>query len=117
MTAVQRYAKKFNPKIIKEGDHLSRQYPKYRIEVTSSYGMNEETILFMEAVVEDNFNGRFETDALNKIQELVQGHLGGYWGIQFYEDPYMFFSTSFKRSPSFVVLDVSGSGIAIVKES
>ncbi|CAO4373907.1 unnamed protein product [Caenorhabditis nigoni] len=116
-TAVQKYTSKFHPKIIRDRDHVSRKYPKHLMEVTLSSGMNEETILFIEAVIEENFTGRFDTDSLNKIQETVQGYLGGYWGIQYYEDPYMFASTSFRRSPSFVVLDVSGNGVAVVKES
>uniref|UniRef100_A0A1I7UCQ6 Peptidase S41 n=1 Tax=Caenorhabditis tropicalis TaxID=1561998 RepID=A0A1I7UCQ6_9PELO len=87
------------------------------MEVTSSFGITEQTILFIEAVIEENFSDRFDTDSLNKIQEIIQGYLGGYWGIQFYEDPYMFYSTSIKRSPSFVIFDVSGSGIAVIKGS
>ncbi|KAF1757587.1 hypothetical protein GCK72_014043 [Caenorhabditis remanei] len=114
--AVERYTKKFNPKVLKEGDHISRKYPKHLMEVTMSFGMTEEKILFIEAVIEDNFTDRFDTDSLNKIQETVQKYLGGYWSIQFYDDPYMFFSTSFKRSPSFIVLDVNGKGVAVVKD-
>nr|ACI49116.1 hypothetical protein Cbre_JD14.004 [Caenorhabditis brenneri] len=117
MTAVERYTSKFHPKVIKEGDHVSRKYPKNLMEVTMSFGMTEPTILFVEAVIEENFTGRFDTDSLNKIQEMIQGYLGGYWGIQFYEDPYMFFSTSIKRSSSFVILDVNGNGIAVIKGS
>ncbi|EFO87063.1 hypothetical protein CRE_23816 [Caenorhabditis remanei] len=101
------------------------------MEVTMSFGMTEEKVLFIEAVIEDNFTDRFDTDSLNKIQEVteefiriiiyihfqtVQKYLGGYWSIQFYDDPYMFFSTSFKRSPSFIVLDVNGKGVAVVKD-
>ncbi|CAI2350102.1 unnamed protein product [Caenorhabditis sp. 36 PRJEB53466] len=114
---LDRYIAKFHPKTIKEGDHVARQYPKFKMEVTMSFGMTEQMILFVESVVEEHFKSRFEVEALSEIQQTVQGYLGGYWGVQFYEDPYMFFTTSTRRSPCFVVLDVNGSGIAIIKGS
>ncbi|CAP26367.1 Protein CBG05994 [Caenorhabditis briggsae] len=48
------------------------------MEVTLSSGMNEETILFIEAVIEENFTGRFDTDSLNKIQENISEETGGF---------------------------------------
>ena len=41
---------------------------------------------------------------------------GGEWSVAFFEDPYMFAYTLQKRSPSFVVFDVDGYGVAISRE-
>uniref|UniRef100_A0A8R1E9H8 Uncharacterized protein n=1 Tax=Caenorhabditis japonica TaxID=281687 RepID=A0A8R1E9H8_CAEJA len=113
---IEAYSKKFNPRKLQDGDHIARQYPRHRIEVTSSFGLTEPTILFLEAVIEQHFTGKFDTEAMNLMQTEIQQIMGGYWGIQFFESPYLFFSTAFRRSSSFIVFDVDGAGIAIVKE-
>ncbi|CAI5447968.1 unnamed protein product [Caenorhabditis angaria] len=116
-TKLEKYAKQFSPKTIVEGDHISRQYPKFLMEVTLSFGMNEETTKFIEAVIEKNFNGNLhDLDGMNTMAETIQDMLGGYWSVQIFEDPYIFANTAFRRSSSFVVFDVNKMGIAAIKE-
>ncbi|CAB3406268.1 unnamed protein product [Caenorhabditis bovis] len=115
---LQQYISKFNPETKIEGDHIIRVYPKFTIEVTLSFGLEDEQIRFIESVIESNYSGEFRnTDEISNIVEIVQSYLGGLWGIHVHEDPYLFYTTSVRRSSMFVIFDVNGQGFAIFKEA
>ncbi|CAD6196863.1 unnamed protein product [Caenorhabditis auriculariae] len=118
ISPIKSYIGKYNPTVIPNGDHISRQYPKYKMEVTLSFGMNEEMTRVVETAIEEHFtNDDLHINDLEGIGEAVERLLGGYWSVSIFSDPYEFANTAFKRSPSFIVLDVNGSGVAVVKEA
>ncbi|CAI4227710.1 unnamed protein product [Auanema sp. JU1783] len=116
---LNKFTTKYDPEVLIEGTRTIHKYPTHRMEVTLSFGVTEEVIRFLESVVETYYKGPETRDSLaeiTKIAETVEGTLGGYWSILFLDDPYGYAFTIYRRSPSYVVLDVNGQGISIAKE-
>ncbi|KAL6740477.1 hypothetical protein Aduo_013828 [Ancylostoma duodenale] len=94
------------------------RYPKNIIEVTLTFGATDEMILAAETAINDYYSGELgaQGDETEKMGEVMENYFGGYWSVGIFDDPYGYSWTVIRRSPSFVMFDVNGKGVAFAKE-
>ncbi|KAK6043841.1 hypothetical protein COOONC_18654 [Cooperia oncophora] len=132
LPSLETYLNKYRPKVVTEGTRTVEAslfrvhiYPKNRIETTLSFGASDDVIRAAETAINDFYSGELlaQGDETEKMGERVlsdngSSRLGDSASVAKYLTHPSWHTTgqSLRRSPSFVMFDVNGRGIAFAKE-
>ncbi|RCN48853.1 hypothetical protein ANCCAN_05137 [Ancylostoma caninum] len=116
---LEKYIRKYKPITSVEGTRTIHRYPKNIIEITLTFGATDEMILAAETAINDYYSGELgaQGDETEKMGEVMERYFGGFWSVGIFDDPYGYSWTIIRRSPSFVMFDVNGKGVAFAMES